>query len=286
MILLGTAGTGKSFTVAALTKLYNGILKRACPTAKAAFLIKGETLHSLLLIPVTPRETDSFLPLKDKQLKDLQTEFANIKMIIIDEYSMLSQIMLSKIDLRLRQAKNVINKTFGDISVILIGDPGQLLPVAGATLYDTKLKGNMAQGGYLAYQKFNKVIQLESVMRQQNLEDDTIQKHFMELIPRIRNGESTIEDYNLLLTRTPNENNEVEFENAIRIFNDNESVDNYNFEKLKNLKTTITQIIALNSNRFAKYGNSSEFNNLANVIYLSIGAHITLTSNTWIKKGN
>ncbi len=41
MILLGTAGTGKSFTVAALTKLYLGILKRACPTAKAAFLIKG-----------------------------------------------------------------------------------------------------------------------------------------------------------------------------------------------------------------------------------------------------
>ncbi len=41
MILLGTAGTGKSFTVAALTKLYLGILKRACPTAKAAFLIIG-----------------------------------------------------------------------------------------------------------------------------------------------------------------------------------------------------------------------------------------------------
>ncbi len=41
MILLGTAGTGKSFTVAAITKLYLGIIKRACPTAKAAFLIKG-----------------------------------------------------------------------------------------------------------------------------------------------------------------------------------------------------------------------------------------------------
>jgi flagellar biosynthesis GTPase FlhF len=42
MILLGTAGTGKSFTVAAITKLYLGIIKRACPTAKAAFLIKGK----------------------------------------------------------------------------------------------------------------------------------------------------------------------------------------------------------------------------------------------------
>ena len=41
MILFGTAGTGKSYTVAAITKLYLGILKRACPTAKAAFLING-----------------------------------------------------------------------------------------------------------------------------------------------------------------------------------------------------------------------------------------------------
>lgn len=42
MILLGTAGTGKSFTVAALSDLHFGTLKRACPTAKAAFLINGK----------------------------------------------------------------------------------------------------------------------------------------------------------------------------------------------------------------------------------------------------
>lgn len=42
MILLGTAGTGKSFTVVAITQLYLGILKKACPTAKAAFLIHGK----------------------------------------------------------------------------------------------------------------------------------------------------------------------------------------------------------------------------------------------------
>lgn len=41
MILLGTAGTGKSFTVSAISKLKVGQIKRACPTAKAAFIIKG-----------------------------------------------------------------------------------------------------------------------------------------------------------------------------------------------------------------------------------------------------
>ena len=78
---------------------------------------------------------------------------------------MLSQVMLCKIDQRLRQAKNC-NSTFGGISVILIGDPGQLLPVGGSPLYDKKLKGNLAQGGYIAYQKFKNVVILESVMRQ------------------------------------------------------------------------------------------------------------------------
>ena len=42
MIILGTAGKGKSFTVASLTKHYLGLLKRACPTAKAAFLKNGK----------------------------------------------------------------------------------------------------------------------------------------------------------------------------------------------------------------------------------------------------
>ena len=56
---------------------------------------------------------------------------------------MLSQV--NKIYLRLRQAKNNHNK-FGGISVILIGDSGQLLPVGGQPLHDKKLKSNMAQG--------------------------------------------------------------------------------------------------------------------------------------------
>jgi hypothetical protein len=102
-------------------------------------------LHSLFRIPVTARETDVFTPLKSKPLQEIQKEFCDIEMIVIDEYSMLSQVMLNKIDLRLRQAKNN-NKIFGGISVVLIGDPGQLLPVGGNPLHDKKLKTSMAQG--------------------------------------------------------------------------------------------------------------------------------------------
>ena len=87
------------------------------------------------------------MPLENQKLADLQNDFKNIEFLIIDEFSMLSQVMLGKIDSRLRQAKNN-NLFFGGLSVMLIGDPGQLLPVAGASLYDTKLKSTLAIAGF------------------------------------------------------------------------------------------------------------------------------------------
>jgi hypothetical protein len=122
-------------------------------------------------------------------------------------------------------------------------------------------------------------------MRQQNLENDPKQAKFMELLPRLRNGESTLADYELLATRFPTEINKSAFENAIRIFNDNESVDKYNLEKLIDLKTPITEIRSHNSNSRSKNGSASEFGGLCNSIYLSTGCHVTLTMNTWIQKG-
>ena len=52
MMVLGTAGTGKSYLVYALSRLLGGFLRRAAPTRMAGFLIAGSTLHSLLRLPV------------------------------------------------------------------------------------------------------------------------------------------------------------------------------------------------------------------------------------------
>jgi ATP-dependent exoDNAse (exonuclease V) alpha subunit len=116
--------------VYAISHFLKNTLKRAAPTAKAAFLINCETIHSLFNI--SPNH--EFKDLSGKKLKDLQELFREVKFILIDEFSMMSQSMLAKIDSRLRQAKNV-NEFFEGISVILTGDPGQLLPVSGTPLY-------------------------------------------------------------------------------------------------------------------------------------------------------
>ena len=64
--------------------------------------------------------------------------------MIIDEYSMVSQVLLAQIDKRLRQATGKNNTYFGGISIILVGDPGQLLPVGGSPLYNFPTKNCMS----------------------------------------------------------------------------------------------------------------------------------------------
>ena len=48
MTVLGTAGTGKSWLLNAVSHLLGSIIGRAAPTGVAVFLIGGSTLHSLL----------------------------------------------------------------------------------------------------------------------------------------------------------------------------------------------------------------------------------------------
>ncbi len=134
-IVNGTAGTGKTFTICAITQIIQNTHARCAPTAKAAFLIKGETLHSTFYIPCSKKHSDEFPDLNGENLKKLQNKFLNKTHIIIDEYSMVSQVMLAQIDKRLRQATGKKTLFFGGLSVILIGDPGQLPPVSGHSLY-------------------------------------------------------------------------------------------------------------------------------------------------------
>jgi ATP-dependent exoDNAse (exonuclease V) alpha subunit len=285
MILLGTAGTGKSFTVSALSQLKNNILKRASPTGKAAFLINGETLHSLFNIKVVENENESFLELENNELANLQKDFENIEFLIIDEFSMMSQIMLGKIDSRLRQAKNK-NELFGGISIMLIGDPGQLPPVGGSTLFENKkLNNTLAISGYLAYKKFKIVITLEAMMRQKNLNNDPQQAHFMALLPRLRDGTSTLADWELLCTRFINDSNLKQYENEIRIFNDNASVDNYNIEILTATTAPKAELKAINSSKKGQNSSSQNFSGLSNYVYIANDLRITLTNNIWNKKG-
>lgn len=79
LILNGTAGSGKSFTIYAISNYLKENVKRAAPTGKAAYLIKGKTLHTLFNLKAEKSEAKTYFPLKGDALIELQEEFKGIE---------------------------------------------------------------------------------------------------------------------------------------------------------------------------------------------------------------
>ena len=76
-----------------------------------------------------------------------------------------------------------------------------------------------------------------------------------------------------------------QFENEIRIFNDNASVDKFNLEILTETKAPKAELKAINSSKKGQNSSSQNFSGLTNYVYIANELRITLTNNIWNKKG-
>ncbi|MDY5091231.1 MAG: HRDC domain-containing protein [Prevotella sp.] len=131
LFLTGKAGTGKTTL---LRYLKHNISKRnvvLAPTGIAAINAEGVTLHSFFQLPFAPFIPDSsfqqngryqFSKQKIKILRSLD-------LIVIDEISMVRADLLDAVDSVLRHYRRN-TKPFGGVQLLLIGDLGQLAPVA------------------------------------------------------------------------------------------------------------------------------------------------------------
>ena len=139
----------------------------------------------------------------------------------------------------------------GGKSVILTGDPGQLPPVADKPHYHGKPSNAVGEQGYQAYRVFSKVVKLTVNQRVQGITSEQVQ--YRDLLLRLRKGESTVDDWKLLLTRQPsNITNLCEFEHATRLFYSNQQVAYYNHEQLIQLEQPTAHINARHSSAKAK----------------------------------
>ena len=192
LIVIGVGGTGKSFLINAIRNL----IGNACTNMKGSLQYIGVTIHSLLKLPIGSKgRTD----LTGQSLIRLQTSLADIKYIITDEYSMLGLCSLGWIDKRCRKATGKKDENFGGLSLILIGDQGQLPPVGDRPLYHSTPTSEIAQQGHLLYLTFQKVVELTHNFRAQGATPEQVA--FRELLMRLRTGDSTENDWKLLLKR-------------------------------------------------------------------------------------
>ena len=82
LIIIGEAGTGKSFLIFAIRSLLQDCCYTTATTGKAAYNINGITIHSLLKLPLSKRMSKS---LTGEALMTMQKKLGLVKYIIIDE---------------------------------------------------------------------------------------------------------------------------------------------------------------------------------------------------------
>ena len=278
MMITGIAGSGKSYLINCIKKLLGEKCLLTSFFGIAAFNINGKTLHSTLRLPMKNRLNHE---LKGKSLENLQNDLNGIDYIIIDEFSVVGQNMLGWIDSRCRQATGKMDKLFGGISIILVGDVAQLPPVLDKVLYHSYPKNEIAVAGYVAYCCFRTVIKLEANMRSAGEEDS--QKRFREVLKNLRNGCSTQEDWEILLSRQPQKHS-IDYHNSIRLTFANEAVREHNARMLDSLESPIAVIKAKNTPPSTSKMSSEEFG-LQNEIFLSKGSKVMLTRNLWSDVG-
>ncbi|CAG9799467.1 unnamed protein product [Chironomus riparius] len=167
-------------------------------TGKAAHNVNGLTAHTAFSLIMTERNQEHSNSISPEALNTLRVKLKNLKLIIIDEISMMGLSTFEKINNRLMQVFQT-KKEFGGRSIITFGDFQQLRPVNDSFIFGTSRNSLSHLFGNPLWEKF-KIFELTEIMRQR---DDLI---FAQLLGRLAKGKLTQSDINLIKTRTFVEN--------------------------------------------------------------------------------
>ena len=235
LVVQGGAGTGKSTVIDVLSQQMEKVLRtsgdnpdhpyiiKAAFTGTAAANIKGQTLHSAFSFSFG----NEFFSLSDKARDEKRNQLENLLVVIIDEFSFIKADMLYLLDMRLREVKQVPDAVFGGVSVFLFGDILQLRPVCAGYIFEDPISERFQLVALIcSLWKLFKVVILKTNHRQG--ED----KQYADILNRIRTGEFTNEDIEMLETRVRAVNHPDIPEEALVITCTNKEVNKINEERL------------------------------------------------------
>ena len=282
MIVLGTAGTGKSYLINAIRFMFsaNGqsdAVRVTAPTGIAAANIHGSTIHSLLALL---NEN-----LSGGRLHNLQATLRPVRLLIIDEYSFLSTSMFDILDRQLRKifpAK--ADRPFGGMNIILCGDPAQLAPVRGRPVYATDGKKEQAAS---RFRLFDTVVELDHPFRQTG--NDKTQTRFRDVLAHVANCDAREADWAWLQTRQAaclSLTDNACFDDAKHIVSTNDARENINRAHLAKL-APIIRVDTSDDDIREFHLDSFDDDSLVQTgpqLYAS-GAEVMLTANLWTEAG-
>lgn len=219
VFLTGAPGTGKTYVVNQYISYLHehGVFPAlVAPTGIAASHINGQTIHSFFGLGIKDEITEEDVE-KILQKPQVMKNLKKMRVLIIDEISMLSPLLLDAIDLILR-SYHVSLDPFGGIQVIFSGDFFQLPPVRSDPQYRFAWQSH-------AWQRLDPVIcYLQKSYRQQ---DDPL----LELLQEIR-GQRVSEDSMDMLRKRYRRNPEHTNE-PTKLYTHNADIDRINYAQLR-----------------------------------------------------
>lgn len=272
----GFAGSGKSYLIEYIYKTLKDQGKSVALTAMtgcAALLINGKTLHSALGIGLAKGEPMDLLK-RIRRMEGMLPYLSKLDCLIIDEVSMLSDILFDKIAelFKLIQPTSMFlnakdrDRPFGKLQVVLVGDMSQLKPVEGDYCFHAK---NWERC------KINVSVLTENM----RVSSDT---RFDELLQKLRWG--VISDLELIETMKENDFSHLPIK-PTKLFSKNKDVDATNQHELGLLlsqgKISMTYKVMYSDNPF-KLRASTKYaldNKINEYLTLCIGAQVMVTRN-------
>ena len=286
LVVHGGAGTGKSTLIRVMSQWIHRTLQmpgeefncpyviRAAPTGMAASNIDGVTLHSAVKLNFG----NNYIPLSDKNRDLLRHKFQNVRILIIDEFSMVKSNQLYQLHQRLCEIKQS-TLPFGGISTIFFGDLMQLKPIKGSYIFEEPKQEK--------YKQIFNIFPLWNLFETIDLEENHRQgedKSYAELLNRLRfksrDEQLSSEDLEMLKSRVLECQSGEE---TMKIYGKNISVNLENTRRLNTLKTKLFQIDAIHipENRNVKINLDGTIEDTAflNQIHIREGARVMIIHN-------
>ena len=319
-ILLGTAGTGKTTTLKAfLSELRRRAEDEELEEDRCRFKVHvgaytgvaasnvglgARTLHDLFQLAKVNEASGRLKDLEESDMKAFAEDMEGLELLVIDEMSMVSRVVLAQIQQRLREWRlhvggprneALAELPFAGVSVILAGDMGQLPPVAVSPslslLNNSTIHGgreeDTANHGLRLFFEFNTVVRLRRIHRQPGA------SQYKESLIRLRDGAQTEQDHALWSTHDLGVVNEAceltaeeraTFEDeAVHLFTENAPAGARNGykagERAQRLGDTLLRVVSRDNNGRASKEKHDSYNQLRRVVHLVRDAPVMLIYN-------